>query len=356
MALNAEAIADLIATTLKKFDKPEWTNLTTTRQNFVALPKILKKDKVEEESGTAVEWRVQIGNSGAAQNIGLYATITPNVGNTFQTASVPWRNTTSNYSFDRREFEMNRDPSRIVNLIKGRRLDCLVSLAELLETNFWGQPSSSTDVLTPYGILYWIVYNATDGFTGGNNSNWSAGPGGLSASTYTQWCNYCATYTNITKADLIVKWRKAATLTNFVCPVPSDEYPLERKGHRYGFYCDYSNVLNTLETLLEAQNDNLGSDLASQDGNTLFRKIPVTFVPQLEPTASGGPFGSTNQPIFGIDWSTFVPVMLKDEAMREGKPRVPSNQPSVVVNDFDLTWNLKCWNRRQQFLLATGAF
>lgn len=347
MALNAEAISDLIATTLKKFEKAKWTNLTTTKQSFVALPKILKKEKVEEESGAQIEWRVQIGTSGAAQNIGLYATITPNVGNTFYTASIPWRNSTSNYSFDRREFEMNRDPSRIVNLIQGRRLDAFVDMAKLVETNFWGKPADSTDAVTPYGIKYWLVYNSTDGFTGGDATGFTAGPGGLSSNTYSEWKNYSATYTNVTKSDLVTKWRKAATLTKFESPVPDEEPQQGRTGSsRYGFYTNYS-VLGTLETLLENQNDNLGNDLASKDGQTMFRRMPVQYVPQLDSEATN--------PIIGVDWNVFYPVVLKDENMREGKPRVPSNQPSVSVVDLDLTYNIKCTNRRQLFILATGA-
>lgn len=349
MALAAEAINDLINTTLKKFDKPNWTNLTTTIQNFVALPKILKKEKVVEESGTHVEWRVQIGTSGAAQNVGLYASITPNVGNTFQYANVPWRHTTTNYSFDRREFEMNSGESRIVNLIKGRRLDAFVDLAKKVEADFWSKPASSTDVTTPYGVKYWIVYNATDGFTGGDPSGFTSGAGGLDADSYPEWKNYCATYSSASsKTDLIAKWRKAATLTKFVCPVASEEPQQGRGEQRYGYYTNYT-VISALETLAENQNDNLGNDMASKDGVVTFRRIPVEYVASLDSESSA-------DPVVGIDWSVFHPVILKGENLREDPARTPSDQPTVSVKDVWLTYNYKCLSRRNNFLLAKAAW
>ena len=68
---------------------------------------------------------------------------------------------------------MNRSPARLVNLLQSSRVDAMTDLAELMESNFWGAPASSSDTLKPYGVPYWIVYNATTGFNGGHPSGFS---------------------------------------------------------------------------------------------------------------------------------------------------------------------------------------
>ena len=43
----------------------------------------------------------------------------------------------------------------------------MIALAELVENAGWTKPASSSDETEPYGLTYWIVKNATTGFTGG---------------------------------------------------------------------------------------------------------------------------------------------------------------------------------------------
>lgn len=348
MALQASDINDIINTTLATVESPSWTNLTTTQQNFIALPKLLKKEKVVEEDGYQIEWRVQVGTSGSAQNVGLYATITPNVGNTFASASIPWRHTHADYSFDRREFTMNSGKSRIVNLVKGRRLDAYVDLSKRVESDFWGKPATSADTSTPFGAKYWIVYNASEGFTGGDPSGFTSGAAGLATATYPEWKNQSYTYSAVTKEDVVADWRKAATLGNFVCPVADEEPQQGRGAQRYGYYTMYS-VLAQLETLAENQNDNLGNDMASKDGQVTFRRTPVTYVAQLDSE-------TTAYPIIGIDWSVFFPVILKGENIREDPVRTPSDQPTVSVKDIWLSYNWKCTSRRNNFIIAKASW
>ena len=59
---------------------------------------------------------------------------------------------------------MNRSPARIVELLKVRRTDAMISLAEKLESNFWDETSpgagpSATDNKSPFGARYYIVYD-----------------------------------------------------------------------------------------------------------------------------------------------------------------------------------------------------
>lgn len=345
MALTADAIADLVTTTQRDLGPMKWTDISTGTQEYVAMPKLLKKEKVTFGSGYGIQWNVMVTTSGNAQNVGLYATDTVNVGDVMKTANIPWRHTVTSYAFDRREVSMNREPARIVDLVKTRRADAMISMADKMETDFWGKPATSADEVTPFGVKYWICMGSTNaGFNGGDPSGFSSGAGGLASATYTRWQNYTAGYTSVTKDDLVAKWRKASTFTNFKPPVDMPDY---NRGTKYGYYTNYS-VIGALETLLENQNDNLGNDVASKDGSTLFRRVPVMWVPFLE--------GTSQNPIYGINWGTFYPAFLEGEYMREDSPIMAPSQHNVMNVFIDNTYNWCCKNRRSNFVLATGTF
>ena len=345
--LQADDIADLIKTTQRDLGRMKWTDISYSLQEYIALPMILQREKVSFQSGYGIQWNVAVATSGAAKDTELYATDSVNVSDVMQTANIPWRNVTTNYAIERREIAMNRAPAEIVDLVRIRRNDAMIDMAKHLEERFWTKPSASTDNQRMYGIPYWIVYPGTvasDGsFAGGNPSGFSAGAGNLDSTQYSGWKNWAATYSAITKEDLVRKWRKAATFTNFKAPVPSPSYST---GSNYGYYTNY-NVIGPLEEALEAQNDNLGNDIASKDGKLLFRQVPVTWVPYLE--------GNSANPVYGINWGCQKPAFLAGEYMREADPTAASNQHTVFVTHVDTTLNLMCSNRRMNFVLGTGA-
>ena len=345
--LQADDIADLIKTTQRDLGRMKWTDISYNLQEYVALPMILQREKVSFQSGYGIQWNVAVATSGAAKDTELYATDSVNVSDVMQTANIPWRHVTTNYAIERREIAMNRAPAEIVDLVRIRRNDAMIDMAKHLEERFWTKPAASTDNQRMYGIPYWIVYPGTvsgnGAFDGGNPSGFSAGAGNLSSTTYSGWKNWAATYTAVTSTDLIRKWRRAATFTNFKAPVPSPSYST---GNNYGYYTNY-NVIGPLEEALEAQNDNLGNDIASKDGRLMFRQVPVTWVPYLE--------ANTANPVYGINWGCLKPAFLAGEYMREEGPTPASSQHTVFVTHVDTTLNLMCTNRRMNFVLGTGA-
>jgi hypothetical protein len=338
MALTAENIADLVSTTLRDLGKGKWSDLTSDIQKFYAMPQMLKEKKVGFDSGYGIQWNVMLGTSGAARNVGLYQTDNVNVADRMTTANVPWRHTTTDFAIERREVLMNKEASRIVELVKVRRADAMVDLAKRMEIDFWSKPDSSSDVTTPYGLKYWIVNNATEGFNGGNPTGFAT-CAGIDASTVTQWRNWSSQYTNVTRDDLVSRVRKAMTYCDFRPPVETSSYAPGKV--EWALYTNYD-VLGTLETLLEDQNENLGNDLASKDGQVMFRRCPVYFVPQLD--------SDTADPIYGIDWSVFKPVFLKGDYMYEHTEKAPS-QSNVTVTHIDTTYNYECRDRRRLFVV-----
>jgi len=335
---QADDIADLVAVTQRDLGPLRWTEIATDLQEYVALPNLIRRERVRFGSGYGIQWQVMVTHSGAATTTSLYGVDNVNVGDVMKNANIPWRHVTTNYAIERREVAMNRSPARIVELVKVRRADAMISLAVLMEEQFWTLATAGSDDI--FGTPYWIVRNATAGFNGGNPTGFTAGAGNLDSAVYTRWRNYTDRYTNITKSDLIRKVRQASTKTNFMSPTPIPSYA--RGPSRYGHYTNYD-VIGPLEEALEGQNDNLGNDIASKDGRLLFRQVPVTWVPYLD--------ADSTDPWYGIDWSVFTPVFLSGEYLNEGRPQQAANQHTVLQSHIDLTMNIRVANRRKLFIV-----
>jgi hypothetical protein len=364
MPLQADQDLDLVTTTLKDLGELRWTDITSSVQEHVFLNVMLTKYKVGFGSGYAIQWNVQVNPTGSARMTGMMATDNVNIVDTMTTASIPWRHATTNWAIDDRELAINREPRRIVELIKTRRAGSMMSLAELLETQGWSQPTNSDDNLNVFGIPYWIVPDRDQGFNGGNPFGFAAGAGGLSSVTYPNWRNYTDSYVDPTKLDLIRKWRRAARFTKFMAPVnvkiPTYSPPT---GQKYGYYTT-NFVMQRLEEAAEQQNDNLGNDVASKDDSVVFRRIPVTWVPKLEDLSGQGMSGtfvdatyaSTGgmpvAPVYGICWDCFRPVFLEGWYMKEYGPNRVPGQHTLMSTHVDTTLNLECRDRRRNFVLT----
>lgn len=340
MAIQAVDIVDIIKTTLNELNSLKWTDISYDLQEYTFLPAILKKEKVTETSGSNIQWDIQTASNGSARGVGLYHVDNVNVTDTMQQAQIPWRHCTANYAFAEQEVAMNREPSKIVDLVKTRRHAAMVDLAKYMETAGWSKPTDSTDTTEPFGIPYWIVKNATTGFNGGNPSGFTSGAAGLDSATYSAWRNYTAQYASVTKADLIKKWRAAATKTNFQSPV--DHNASLNRGDRYVYYTNYS-ALSDIEDIGESQNENLGRDVASMDGQIVFRKNPIKYVPKLD--------ADTSNPVYGVNWGVFNPIFLKGFYMLEKGPFMAPEQSTVQRVTIYCTWNMKCVDRRRLFVL-----
>lgn len=347
--LTAEEIADLVVTTSKDLGRMRFTEIATDLQDHVAMSRLIRKNKVKFDSGLAIQFQVLTDSDNNSRNTGLFDVDNTNQEDALTTGSVPWRHTVASWAFDRRQLSMNRGRSKIVDFVKTKRTMSLISLAELMEGNFWGEPTASTDDTTPFGLKYWAVYSATEGFNGANNSNFSSGPGGISRTTYPRWKNYTFNYTDVSKADMVRKARRARAFTGFKPPITNMPVRDYSRGHRYGIYTTYD-TLATMEELLEAQNDALGNDVASKDGRTLMGSIPVEWVPYLqanEPTAD---------PIVGIDWGVFSPVFLRGEYLREDPPSKKGDSHNVMEAFTDLTYNFVCHDCRRLWLGAKSTW
>ena len=224
----------------------------------------------------------------------------------------------------------------------------MISLVEHVEDQFFAAAPASTDETEVHGLKYWVVSNSgsTPGFNGGAASG-NSDVAGLSPTTYSRWKNYTGIYTTVSKGDLVRKMRLAYKRIRFKSPVSIPDYRTG-KGDRYRIYMNEP-TLTSWETLAENQNENLGKDLAPYDGNTVFKRNPIIWVPKLDDSTS-----PTN-PVYMLDWSYIQPVFLSGDYLHEEKPAKKGDSHNTLVVHVDCTWNILFTNRRFHAVFATTA-
>ena len=350
-ALQASEIQDLVYNTLNELGRGKFTEITTDFQRHIAIPKLINKKKVQFDDGVEIQFNVMTNHNESAEMTGLFNVDNVNVNEVMTQGKVPWRHCQASWAIDEREVMINRSPSKIVDMIKTRRIACLISLAQLMERRFWRVPAS-TDDTNFYGVPYWIVKSATatstnNGFNGTVPSGYST-VGNLSPTTYPRWANYAAPYTNITKSDLIREWRRAAHMTDWTPPV--EGVPEFDTGDGFGFYTTYS-LFSQLIEILEAQNESLGGDIAPYDGRgVVFMGTDVMWVPAL----SNGNDNDTTNPVYGIYWGEFKPFVMTGRWMKDTAIAKTPGQHNVSSYFVDCSMNFVCRNRRRCFVVSNG--
>lgn len=338
--LNVEDIADLVAGTLRHFGEFKWTDLSYDLQEYVGFSTVLRQNRMSKRGGEQLQWNITTDDNNEAAWVGLFETEDVDVPDTVVQARVPWKHGKTAYAFERREFLVNMGDRQIYDLVKLRRHQGMVAYAKLFESMIWSLPSS--DAEEPYGLLYWIVSNATQGFNGGNPTGFSSGAGNVSSSSYSAWSNWTDQYVDVSEDDLVEKIELALYKTGFMAPVDLPEYVTES---RRAIYCNYDGF-GPLKKLARAQNDNLGSELAAFSKGLTFQRHPVIPVPQLDGDAD------VTDPFIGVDWGTLDIVFLEGDEMHEDTHPAPLQPSNVVETRVDMTFNTCCKDRRRNFIIT----
>jgi len=358
--VQPQDVADLVKSILPDLDRMHWESIAQEIQEYEMMAHWMKDDKVTFEDGIAVRKNLLTGTSGAASHTGMTDTDDADIPDLMDSIQVPWRHAQTKWAYHyQTDILMNRGKSTINNTVKPRRYAAMLDLAAELEAKAWQVPATS-DKLNPYGLPYWVVANAATGFNGG----YPVGPdliahtsiGGLSLAETPKFKNYTAQYTTVGKLDLIPKMRTAVRKTMFKSPLTVQDLSTPRgKDRRY--YCNEETV-SLFEDVGEAQNENLGRDLApmtagsravgtdvSEFGGVLtFKKNPIIWVPQLDDTTT---FTAANAPVYQIDHAVFYPFCLRGDYLRESGPTQAPNQHNMWRVFIDLTYNFICVNRRR---------
>ena len=340
-ALTATGIADLVVGTLRELGPLKFQNIAQSLQHYEVFSRWFKKDKVLFENGLGIQRTLMTALAGSARHTGLTSTNITNIQDVLTTMQVDWVHAEASWALIyQTDILMNAGKSQIVSVIKARRASALIDLVEELEDKAWGTPPSSTDTTLPWGVRYYVVTNATEGFNGGAPTGHTT-VAKVNPTTYTTWNNYTDTYSAATKADLVKAMRTAHRKVKFVSPISVPEYTSEAKD-RYRLYTN-EDVISAFEDVGEAQNENLGRDIASMDGQMVFRGHPIVWVPKLDV--------ETDDPLYMIDHGTFYPVVLKGDFLRESEAQQNANQRRVYEMFVDLTYNFICVNRRSNAVI-----
>jgi hypothetical protein len=312
-------------------------DLQTDLTDHVAVREMWKSRKKTFSGGDPWRWQAQIDHNYSARTVGLFETDGSSLTDTMIQCEVSARHINAHYIYDQREPDFQRGGHKIVDLIQTRYVAMMVSFYELMETILWTKPADSTDEKTPYGITYWITKAASEGFEGLDPSGFSAGRGGKSSTTYPRWANWGSPYVDVAKEDLIRKMRKGHRKTQFRSPVAHAQPDLGST--KNGIYTNDA-VIGLFEEILEAQNMNLGNDIASKDGRTLFKGTPVTYAPKLD--------DDSQNPVYTIDWKWLTIGIMAGWENQLTKPYMVPGKHLVRRVDLDCTLQMICSNLRKQ--------
>jgi hypothetical protein len=348
MSIPFSSVDDAVLLTQENYIKRgAFLDLQTDLTDHVAVREMWGSRQKVFSGGHPWRFETQMDHNHSARAVGLFETDGSGLTDTMVKGVVDARHVNAHYIYDQREPDFQQGGHSIADLVKTRYVAMMVSFYEYLEGVLWTKPTDSTDEKTPFGIQYWVVKNDGTGATGTfravNPSGFTAGRASIDSSTYTRWANWSARYTDVSKPDLIRLMRRGHRKTKFRSPVSHAQPNLGSM--RNGIYTNDS-VLGILEELLEDQNMNLGNDLASKDGKTLFKGTPVQYVPYLD--------NDTQNPVYMLDWKWLAIGVLAGWENQLSSPYMVPGKHLVRRVDLDATLNMACTNLRKQAVFSTA--
>ena len=355
-------LVDLQRTTLENLPNLDF-EVALNSQQYHVVNEWFKSEKLQVDSGTAIVRNIILDTSGNARHVRLFQKVGINVADVQSRITAPWVQIQSSYSIERREALRNRKPARYIELLKSRRVDGMVALADLLESRAWAAPNNVSDDINPYGLPYWLskkmpanatgytaaiddpsgTPNGAGGFVGrrviyGDGSTATNGKGGLDPTGITsgKWRNWADTYQAI-DGNFVKIMRKAFHATKFVSPMLAKDLK-EGPTSKFKIYMGLQN-LTDYEDLTTKSNDNIGSDLDKFHGVTTFRRVPVLYTPQLDSDADGV--------IYGVNHAKFFPIILDGDWMRESDPMMDVEMHNTITTFVDGSYQYFCLNVRE---------
>jgi hypothetical protein len=337
--LTDSEFLDLVAGTLRNMDKPNWENIAQELQIYEVMGKWMKSDRMIIGDGRSIVRFLMTNIPESCRHVGNLEEDVVNIEDVMDEIEVPFVKLTTNWAITRPETEDNTGKSLIFNVMAPRRAARMLDVASTLETTAWAAPSA-TDARLPWGVLYYVVKNATQGFTGARPSGFTT-VAGIDPTSVTDWCNWSDTYETISYEDLIEAIDLATIRTKFISPVsvPDNRRALAQ---RFRLYCNVPSGL-ALKRLYRSQNQDLGVDLAVEDGLVTVKGHPIVPLPILD--------ADTSNPFYGLDMNTFYPVVKSGSNFRESEPRYAPTQHDVLVVYVDHRYNYLCVNRKANFVI-----
>lgn len=348
-ALTPETHGDLQQTTIARFERRKFTEIATNLSKYHVFRNLIlfaddkgKNVRMGVQAGDEISFRAMLNHNGASSHTTMGAPDNPVSVDVFESASVPWKFTTTQYGILQQVVSMNkREPEKIVDYYDGQDMAALISAAVLFEDTFWGAPVASTDTTTPYGAFTWFPKMTGDG---GFNGAFPTGFTTLGLDNeHDRWKHYGGAYTDLSDDDLLYKMWIACLSTDFESPI--DQIPHLKGPMQRGIY---TNTPTYVRFAMEAQsrNDNLGPELTKYNGGVYFQGSLVQRVPKLD--------ADTTDPVVGLDWGSMKWYAHEDWWAKRLTQKNYPGQHTTDVFFIDWMHNLVCYSRRQNFVFAKG--
>lgn len=349
-------LRDLLATGLAKLPMGEF-EVALQYQTYPIVDQWFRRVKRRVASGHSISMRVQLTTNGSARHVGLYEVTGNAQVDTMSEISAHWVHAEAKMHWERHELDMNRAPSRLIDLIKERRVAAMMDLADEIEEKAWLTPPTSTSQKFPLGVPYWINFlnsGTTDyngqfaGYTavfGDGSTTTSVGGIDGSQATFSKWRNWAANHTGM-GMQLIDTLRRAIRRVNFTPPMsvrqlyngPSSQLRL------------YSNqdMADEYERMVNAGPDDRNGDLNPFGGLLTFKRIPWIAVAALD--------AINYNPIYGLNHGHFFPYVLRDWWLKEDEPIRDRAQRHVFTVGIDCSYQFFCNNKRAGGFVIHEAF
>jgi hypothetical protein len=325
-------------------NRGSFVDMASDLTDHVAVREMWKGKKKKFDGGDDWRFFAQVDHNHSAKAVGLYETDGSAINETTIQLQVQPRHVNSHYVFDAREKAFQMGGSKIVDLIQTKYVGMMTSFYEYLEAILWTKPADSSDERTPYGIAYWVTKGSSESepgsFTGLDPDGFTAGRAGKSSTDYPRWANWASPYLKVSKDDLVRKMRNAHRQIGFRSPVSHANPDLGAM--KNGIYTN-NDVISTMEEILEDQNMNLGNDLDSKGGRSMFKGTPITYAPYLN--------SDTENPIYMLDWKWLAIGCLSGWENNLSKPYRVADKHLVSRVDLDVTLQMICTDLRRQAVL-----
>lgn len=356
--ITIDQAVDLGYSTLQQFDKDDVT-MTLVHSNYEPINIWFQNDKKVVTGGDEIQFDVSLRDTGNAKHTSLYGEDTRNVNNVTAKGKVEWKKATTNFSYTLEELSINQgNPQRIYDLIKNRRDNMIREFVDLLYEAAFTVPTDADDAVNPYGIPGWLTLG-TDGSTGdwtgyvGNYQDgvdYNVGNITCSSSQNSRWASYYADHDGELGDNLLSLLRRAMRKTKFKAPLLAQKVGKDMSFTNFRMYTN-DNVMDNLESLADAKDDNVGYDLGKYHGTVVFKGIPFEYVDILD-TADTNVYGT--DPVFGVNHDCFKPYILNGFDFEISKPmNNKENQHNVLSVYMDLIYGYVCKDRRMGGFLVS---
>lgn len=351
MSLELQAAVDVGLLTFNNIKRD--IQYTLDHNDYPNLNKLFNGRNVDVQTGKQISRHISLGRTGNAKHKHVDENDSTDVKQLVKELLIPWKHADTSFGYYLQEALVQNGAEGFISVVKNRKTNMWIELADLLEEASWQSPTSSTDTTSPFGISYWLPLGTAsgEGWVGGNpayqdGNEITGGAGGLAdAAAVAHWRSYYAQYTSVDWDDLIEKIDVAFRRTKFRSPATAQEGqsgPLSM----FQMYAN-NNVLKTLTSMLLLADDKVGYDLGKYGGAVAFNRIPFRYCDILDTDAAGWDVQTLGtDSVFGVNWGFFEVAVLKGDNFRETPPAPDADNHNFIKTFVDLTYNYVCKNRR----------